>query len=235
MTTRTMSRFAVVLAALAICVGGCGTDEAGLGEGGTGGVAIGTGNGGVTGGGGQGGVAQQAGTGGIPAIGTGGTFAPMTGATPYNVAISKEIGYQFTRADHDMCMEWPVCPADVIAPFAAYGRVMSQQCTRTFDGGRLHCGACMLRSTAVLFVGRCLAPFVVRPGSGMFGGEFQTTKLSAEERRTMADAATEVVTGGWALCTGDAGSYTDANGVPVTETFDATVHAGVNANTVCKD
>lgn len=222
----TMRIRGVVLAAV-LSVAGCGADGAGLGDDGTGGAASVPGTGGTIGAGGQGGVAP-AGSGGTP-VPTGGT-----------------IGTTFTRADHDMCMNWPVCPSDIVAPLPDTGRVFSAECTMAFDGTRLSCAACLRLSNADLFVGRCLAPFIT------FGnGNFVTSQLSPADRRRAADPAAPVLAGGWALCTGDKASYTTADGRPImrvdgddylhvdgralTDEESRTYQAGVNATTVCKD
>jgi hypothetical protein len=198
MDTMTFVRTALI--ASAVLVAGCGGEGAMLNE-----VDAGTG--------GAGGMAgTQTGTGGQAgnaSAGTGG--APAAGGT---------IGSYFSRADHDMCMAWPVCPDDVFSFLTDAGRVFPQQCKTAFDGGRVNCAACMRKSTCEQFVGRCIARFISHTdgatGSGFFSEENQASC------RVFLSAPTMVVPGGWALCTGDSASKTD-DGI------------GVNANTVCKD
>lgn len=204
MTTKMIGQVVVVLAALAIGASGCGTDEAGLGEDGTGGAVTAAGTGGTVGAGGQGGMAP-AGTGGA-SVSAGGT-----------------IGSDFTRADHDMCMNWPVCPDDVFSPLTDTGRVISQQCTSAFDGGRLSCSACMRKSTCEPFIGRCIARFLMTGNpSGWYASD-----LTVQQCRTIADSRPAIVPDKWALCTGDTATDTP-------NAFGG-VDVGLNAKTVCKD
>ena len=189
-TTKTI----VVLGALMLI--GCGEEGAAAIQ-----ADAGNGTGGAAGMAGQ--VGGQAGS----LNGTGG--APAAGGA---------IGDTFTRADHDMCMAWPVCPDGVFSVATDTARVLSNECKTTFDGGRATCGACMRKSTCEQFVGRCIAPILL--GTSHTGIVVSATTPAS--CRGFLDSAPTVYQGGWVICTGDLGSKT-AEG------------EGVNARTVCQD
>ncbi len=201
MGTKTMRVTVVLMAAMAVA--GCGTDGTGLGEDGTGGAASATATGGTIGAGGQGGSAP-AGTGGAP-VAAGGT-----------------IGSDFTRADHDMCVNWPVCPDDVFSIRTDTGRILSPTCT-AFDGGRVSCAGCLRRSTCEHFTGRCIAPFLLTANTT----GWYVSNVIVPECRAFLDSNPPVVADSWAICTGDTGVTTiDSSGAP---------QVGVAAKTVCQD
>lgn len=175
MTTMTFMQVAAVAALLTAGCGGEGeifTPDADAGTGGAGGQT------GMAGG--QGGTATGiGGVGGLPDPGLN-SLGRVT----------------FTRADHDLCMAWPVCPIDVTAPLRGGDyQIRPDTCRFAFDGLRMNCGICS--NAAGTFVGRCIAPMVdvnKKPLGGWMlctGTEYQPSESNKGDPKTNSQLVCE--------------------------------------------
>ena len=168
------------------------------------------------------GAADDAGTGGAGGMAgaqasTGGQAGTGPAGTGGATAAGGTIGSDFTRADHDMCVAWPVCPDDIFSVSVGTGTIAYNQCSAS-DGGKIRCASCLRRSTCEPFVGRCIARFLLTAATGIY-----VSNIKAPECRSFVASDPPVLPqAGWALCTGDTAVLTSQD-------------LGVNANTVCKD
>lgn len=89
---------------------------------------------------------------------------------------AEPVAATFTRADHDLCAAWPICPADVfgVYPEVAVGARHQSTTCRAMGGiaAKVGCGPCVRRPSCAIFTGRCMAPITgpsfqsLAPGMG---------------------------------------------------------------------